>query len=252
MTVNGSNGMRQRLDQLLVARGLVQSRARAADLIARGAVRIAGELAAKAGQLVAAEAEVAVDPAANAHVARSGAKLAAALARFELDAHGVTALDIGASTGGFTQVLLEAGARKVYAVDVGHAQLHDSLRSDPRVVSLEGQDARGLSRVQIAEPVMAIVADVSFVSLRHVLPEPLRLAAEGCWLVALVKPQFEAGRDAIGKRGIVYEEAVRQGAVQGIVSFLEGAGWRIVGDLQSPLPGKEGNIEWLVGAVRDA
>lgn len=252
MTVNGSNGMRQRLDQLLVARGLVQSRARAADLIARGAVRIAGELAAKAGQLVAAEAEVAVDPAANAHVARSGAKLAAALAHFKLDAHGVIALDIGASTGGFTQVLLEAGARKVYAVDVGHAQLHDSLRSDPRVVSLEGQDARGLSRVQIAEPVMAIVADVSFVSLRHVLPEPLRLAAEGCWLVALVKPQFEAGRDAIGKRGIVYEEAVRQGAVQGIVSFLEGAGWRIVGDLQSPLPGKEGNIEWLVGAVRDA
>lgn len=244
--------MRQRLDQLLVARGLVQSRARAADLIVRGAVRIGGKLAVKAGQLVAAESEVAVDPVANAYVARSGAKLSAALAHFQLDAHGVTALDIGASTGGFTQVLLEAGARKVYAVDIGHDQLHEKLRQDPRVVSLEGQDARELSRDKIAEMATAIVADVSFISLRAVLPKPLGLAAPGAWLVVLVKPQFEVGRQAIGKRGIVNDEAARQTAVREVMSFLEGEGWRILGHLQSPLPGKDGNIEWLVGAVHDA
>lgn len=244
--------MRQRLDQLLVARGLVQSRARAADLIVRGAVRIGGKLAVKAGQLVAAESEVAVDPVANAYVARSGAKLSAALAHFQLDAHGVTALDIGASTGGFTQVLLEAGARKVYAVDIGHDQLHEKLRQDPRVVSLEGQDARELSRDKIAEMATAIVADVSFISLRAVLPKPLGHAAPGAWLVVLVKPQFEVGRQAIGKRGIVNDEAARQTAVREVMSFLEGEGWRILGHLQSPLPGKDGNIEWLVGAVHDA
>ncbi len=244
--------MRQRLDQLLVARGLVQSRARAADLIVRGAVRIGGKLAVKAGQLVAEEAEVAIDPVANAYVARSGAKLSAALIHFQLDAHGVTALDIGASTGGFTQVLLEAGARKVYAVDIGHDQLHEKLRRDPRVVSLEGQDARQLSRDKIAEMATAIVADVSFISLRAVLPTPLRLAAPGAWLVVLVKPQFEVGRQAIGKRGIVNDEAARQTAVREVMSFLEGEGWRILGHLQSPLPGKDGNIEWLVGAVHDA
>lgn len=244
--------MRQRLDRVMVARGLVQSRARAADLVARGAVRIGGEVAVKAGQFVAAEAEVAIDPAANAYVARSGVKLKAALAHFKLDAHEVTALDIGASTGGFTQVLLEEGARKVYAVDVGHEQLHASLRNDPRVVSLEGQDARGLSHDEIAEPVTAIVADLSFISLQTALPVPLRLAAPGAWLVALVKPQFEAGRHATDKRGIVHDEAARQAAVRGVMNFLEGEGWRILGQLQSPLPGKDGNIEWLVGAVRDA
>lgn len=243
--------MRQRLDQLLVARGLVQSRARAADLIQRGAVSVAGQIAAKAGQLVDVAADIAVDGAANAYVARSGAKLAAALTRLGLDASGRVALDVGASTGGFTQVLLEAGARKVYAVDVGHNQLHASLRGDPRVVSLEGQDARELSEQQIGEPVTAIVADVSFVSLCQVLPVPLRLAARGCWLVALVKPQFEVGRRAIGKSGVVRDGEARERAVENVAAVLMEAGWRVLGALESPLPGKEGNIEWLVGAQRD-
>lgn len=243
--------MRQRLDHILVTRGLVQSRSRAADLIRRGAVTVDGVAAAKPGQLVDAAARLHVDANANAHVARSGGKLMAALQEFGLDVQGRVALDIGASTGGFTQVLLEAGARRVYAVDIGRDQLHARLRADPRVVSLEGVDARALTRATLAEPVGAIVADVSFVSLRHVLPAPLRLATPGCWLVALVKPQFEVGRSAIGKRGVVRDEAARQRAVADIMQFLEDEGWRILGDLVSPVPGKEGNVEWLVGAIRN-
>jgi len=241
--------MRQRLDQLLLERGLVQSRARAADLIRRGAVNVGGEIAYKPGQLVQDDAELIVDAGSNAHVARSGAKLMAALQAFALDPSGRVALDVGASTGGFTQVLLEAGAAKVYAVDVGREQLHESLRTDPRVTSLEGHDARALTREVVREAPQAIVADVSFISLRQVLPVPLQLAAKDCWLVALVKPQFEAGREAIGKRGIVRDAGAAQRAVDTIRLFLEGAGWRVIGAMQSPLPGKEGNVEWLVGAV---
>lgn len=244
-------GARQRLDQVLVARGIVQSRARAADLIARGAVCVDGRVAGKAGVLVAADARVEVDAEANAYVARSGTKLSAALRAFGFDPTGCVAIDIGASTGGFTQVLLEAGAKMVYAVDVGHDQLHQTLRGDPRVVCLEGVDARTLSREHIDVPVQAIVADVSFVSLKQALPVPLGFASAGTWLVALVKPQFEVGRAAIGKRGIVRDEAAQTMAVDGVVDFLEGEGWRVVGRMCSPLPGKEGNIEWLIGAVRD-
>ena len=244
-------GARQRLDQVLVARGIVQSRARAADLIARGAVCVDGRVAGKAGVLVAADARVEVDAEANAYVARSGTKLSAALRAFGFDPTGCVAIDIGASTGGFTQVLLEAGAKMVYAVDVGHDQLHQTLRGDPRVVCLEGVDARTLSREHIDVPVQAIVADVSFVSLKQALPVPLGFASAGTWLVALVKPQFEVGRAAIGKRGIVRDEAAQTMAVDGVVDFLEGESWRVVGRMCSPLPGKEGNIEWLIGAVRD-
>ncbi|MGD9670484.1 MAG: TlyA family RNA methyltransferase [Hyphomicrobiaceae bacterium] len=242
--------MRQRLDHILVARGLVQSRARAADLIARGAIVVAGRVAGKAGLLVEPDVEITVDAAANAHVARSGAKLVAALDAFGLDAAGRVALDVGASTGGFTQVLLEADAKRVYAVDVGHGQLHETLRKHPRVVSMEGQDARELTRSLVPDPVEAIVADVSFVSLRQVLPVPLGLAARCCWLVALVKPQFEAGRGAVGKRGVVRDEDAQKRSTADVAAFLEAAGWRVVGAIPSPLPGKEGNTEWLVGAMR--
>lgn len=243
--------MRARLDQVLVARGLVQSRARAADLIARGAVAVEGRAALKAGQLVDPGCAIAVDAAANAFVARSGAKLAAALAAFGFNAGGRVALDVGASTGGFTQVLVEAGAVRVYAVDVGHDQLHASLRDDARVVCLEGQDARSLTAQEVPEAVGAIVADVSFISLKDALPAALNLAGADCWLVALVKPQFEAGRGATDKRGVVRDDAARQRAVDEIAAFLSAAGWREVGRLVSPLPGKEGNVEWLIGAVRD-
>jgi 23S rRNA (cytidine1920-2'-O)/16S rRNA (cytidine1409-2'-O)-methyltransferase len=242
--------VRQRLDQVLVLRGLVQSRARAADLVTRGAVAVAGRIARKAGLLVEPDIEITVDALANAHVARSGAKLVAALEAFGFDAAGRVALDVGASTGGFTQVLLEAGARRVYCVDVGHGQLHDMLRADPRVVSMEGQDARRLTREIVCEPISAIVADVSFLSLRQALPVPLGLAAPSCWLVALVKPQFEAGREAVGKRGVVRDEAARMRAVLDVREFFVASGWRAVGSIASPLPGKEGNTEWLIGAVR--
>lgn len=244
--------LRLRLDQLLVTRGLVQSRARAADLISRGAVQVAGQVAGKAGMLVDPAAEIAVDGAANAFVARSGTKLDAALKAFQLDASNRVALDIGASTGGFTQVLLQAGARRVYAVDVGHGQLHGDLRKDPRIVSLEDRDARELTIDDIPEPVGAIVADVSFISLTRVLPAPLRLAAPCCWLVALVKPQFEVGRKAIGKRGVVRDQTAAANAVREVQAFLVNGGWRSLGIVESPLTGKEGNVEWLVGAVRDA
>ncbi|MGD9784758.1 MAG: TlyA family RNA methyltransferase [Hyphomicrobiaceae bacterium] len=244
--------MRQRLDNALVALGLVQSRARAADLIARGAVRIDGIVAGKAGQLVSSSAVLDVDRAANAYVARSGAKLEAALTAFGFEPAGRVALDVGASTGGFTQVLLQGGASCIYAVDVGHGQLAPVLRDDPRVVNLERCDARGLTEAQVPRPVSAVVADVSFISLTAVLGAALRLAAPDAWLVALVKPQFELGRGVVGKGGIVRAPEARERAVTAVSAWLTTQGWRVVGDLPSPLPGKDGNVEHLIGSVRNA
>lgn len=240
---------RFRLDRLLVTRGLVQSRARAADLIERGAVTVDGHIARKAGLMVGEAAALTVDPAANAYVARSGAKLVAGFDRFGFSVEGRVALDVGASTGGFTQVLLERGARRVYAVEIGHGQLHPAIAADPRIVSLEGVDARTLSAALVPEPVGAIVADVSFICLAQALPAPLALAEPGAWLLALVKPQFEAGRAAIGKRGVVKNEAARAAVVEDVASWLARQGWRVVGSMVSPLPGKEGNIEHIIGAV---
>ncbi len=158
------------------------------------------------------------------------------------------ALDIGASTGGFTDLLLTRGAAKVYAVDVGRDQLHAKLRADPRVVALEATDSRSLDRALVQEPVGAIVADVSFISLTLALPAPLSLAAPGAWLVALVKPQFEAGRKAVGKGGIVRSEAEREKAVTRVWEFLESRGWRVLGVIPSPILGRGGNAEFLIGA----
>lgn len=183
-------------------------------------------------------------------VSRGAPKLAAALQAFAFEARDRTALDVGASTGGFTQVLLEAGARKVYAVDVGHGQLHKTLQEDARVVSLEGCDVRNLTRAVLPEPVAAIVADVSFISLQKALRPALALAAPGAWLVALVKPQFEVGRARIGKGGIVRDPAARQAAVDEIVHWLAAIdGWHIVGVIPSPVKGGSGNEEFLLGAT---
>lgn len=239
---------RQRLDQVLVLRGLVQSRSRARDLIARGAVLVAGDVASKAGQLVSSEAEIVVDDAANAYVARSGAKLLAALRAFGFGCEGVTALDVGASTGGFTQVLLENGSPRVYAVDVGHGQLDERLAQDARVVSLEGQDARSLTDEQVPEQVGGIVVDVSFISLDKVLPHVVKFAAPGCWLVALIKPQFELGRDALGKGGIVRDAGGAEEAISKVRGVLVSLGWHVEDAMPSPLPGKKGNVEYLIGA----
>jgi 23S rRNA (cytidine1920-2'-O)/16S rRNA (cytidine1409-2'-O)-methyltransferase len=239
---------KRRLDQRLVEAGLAPSRARAADLVRRGCVTVAGAPALKPGALVADAAVIAVAQGAGDYVSRGGLKLEVALDAFGLSPEGCVALDVGASTGGFTEVLLGRGAAKVYAVDVGRGQLHQSLRADPRVVSLEATDARDLVAALVPEGVTAIVADVSFISLTQALPAALERALPGAWLVALVKPQFEAGRDAVGRGGIVRKETDRERAVARVRAFLEGEGWTVLGVIPSPIEGGSGNIEFLIGA----
>lgn len=240
-----------RLDQLLVDSGLAPTRSRAADLVRRGAVSVAGVQALKPGALIRADAALVVSPGASPYVSRGGLKLAAALDAFGFEAEGRVALDLGASTGGFTDVLLNRGAAKVYAVDVGRDQLDKKLRADPRVVALEA-DARSLDASLVKQPVGAVVADVSFISLTLVLPPALRLAAPGAWLVALVKPQFEAGRAAVGKDGIVRDAAKRKQAVAKIRQFIEEGGWTVTGEIVSPISGRSGNEEFLIGARHGA
>jgi 23S rRNA (cytidine1920-2'-O)/16S rRNA (cytidine1409-2'-O)-methyltransferase len=241
-----------RLDQLLVDSGLAATRSRAADLVRRGAVSVAGVQALKPGALVRADAALSVSPGASPYVSRGGLKLAAAFDAFGFEAEGRVVLDLGASTGGFTDVLLARGAAKVYAVDVGRGQLHETLRADPRVVVLEATDARSLDAALVKGPVGAIVADVSFISLTLVLPPALRLAEPGAWLVALVKPQFEAGRTAVGKGGVVRDAAKRKEAVGKIRQFIEEEGWTVIGEIVSPILGGSGNEEFLIGARHGA
>jgi 23S rRNA (cytidine1920-2'-O)/16S rRNA (cytidine1409-2'-O)-methyltransferase len=240
-----------RLDICLVDRGLAASRSRAQDLIRRGLVEVAGVVETKPGAGVAAGAAIRLSGAAAAHVSRGASKLIAALDHFRFPVAGVVALDIGASTGGFTEVLLARGATRVYAVDVGHGQLDSRLAADPRVVPLEGRDARRLDRAAVPEPIGALVADVSFISLTKVLPVPLSLSRPGAWLVALIKPQFEAGRAAVGKRGIVRDPAARQRAVEQVRGWVaEQPGWRVLAVIPSPIAGGSGNREFLLGATR--
>jgi 23S rRNA (cytidine1920-2'-O)/16S rRNA (cytidine1409-2'-O)-methyltransferase len=243
----------QRLDLALVQRGLVSSRARARDLIKRGLVEVAGKVQTKPALIVGQDEAIDLPAGGGEHVSRGAAKLSAALDHFGFDPAGVVALDIGASTGGFTDILLSRGAARVYAVDVGHHQLHARLASHARIVSLEGCDARRLDRTLIPEPVGAIVADVSFISLTKALPAALALARDGAWMVALVKPQFEAGRQAVGKDGIVRDPAARDKAVEKVCDWLAAQPhWRVFGIIPSPLPGGDGNQEFLLGAIRDA
>jgi 23S rRNA (cytidine1920-2'-O)/16S rRNA (cytidine1409-2'-O)-methyltransferase len=243
---------RARLDARLVELGLAPSRARAQDFIRRGLVEIAGVVERRPSAGVAADAAIRLSQAAGDHVSRGALKLMAALDRFDFPVTGVVALDLGASTGGFTQVLLARGAARVYAVDVGHGQLHARVAGDARVVSLEGRDARRLDRALVPEPVDAIVADVSFISLTKALPVPLTLARAGAWLVALIKPQFEAGRAAVGKGGIVRDPAARQRSVDLVRAWVAAQpGWRVLDVIASPIAGGSGNEEFLLGAVRD-
>jgi 23S rRNA (cytidine1920-2'-O)/16S rRNA (cytidine1409-2'-O)-methyltransferase len=248
----GERPQKNRLDQELVARGLVVSRARAADLIRRGEVQVDGVTALKPAMPVSADSTIALTPGAGAYVSRGALKLRPALGRFGFDAAGRACLDIGASTGGFTEVILQAGARRVYAVDNGQGQLHPILATDPRVVSLEATDARMLDRMLIPEPVTAIVADVSFISLRKALPAASRLAAAGCWLIALVKPQFEAEPGIVRKDGTIVDPEIHASIVARVESWLAAQpGWRIVGLMASPVKGGDGNTEFLMGAVYD-
>ena len=245
--------MKIRLDQLLVERGLAPTRSQARDLVLRGCVRVAGIEARKAGLDVGRDAIVAVEADAQPYVSRGGLKLAAALDAFGFDAKGCTALDVGASTGGFVDVLLKRGAARVYAVDVGRGQLHPRLAADPRVVSLEGCDIRKLDRGSIVESVDAITADVSFVSLPVALGPAIAFATRGAWLAALVKPQFEVGRGDIGKGGIVRDIEARRRAVAKVRDWLDAApGWQVTGVIDSPIAGGSGNVEYLIGAVNHA
>ena len=238
-----------RLDQALVKRGLVSSRSRAKDAIDSGHVTVDGQPASKPGQKVGAASVLDITEAANPYVSRAGLKLAHAMSYFSPDVNGALALDVGASTGGFTQVLLENGAAKVFAVDVGHGQLHEQLREDERVVNLEGLNARELSSAHIGAAIDVIVSDVSFISLKLVLPPALALARSGAWLLALIKPQFEAGRDAIGKGGIVRDEAMRARVCSDIQDWLESEmDWRVSGLIPSPIHGSDGNVEFIVAA----
>lgn len=239
---------RDRADRVLVARGLFDSRARAQAAIAAGLVSVDGKQIGKPSEMIAADAVIEAREAYE-WVSRAGLKLEAALDAAGLDVKGLEALDVGASTGGFTQVLLARGAVRVHAVDVGRDQLHARLRADPRVVSLEATDIRDVV-VGTLPPAGVVTIDVSFISLEQVLPAALAHAAPGGHLVALVKPQFEVGRDWLSKGGIVKDAAARAEVVARIAARLEGLGWRVMHRLSSPILGGDGNEEFLLVAAR--
>ena len=242
---------RQRADLLLVASGLAESRARAQALILAGKVFTDGRRVEKAGDLLADGAPLEVRGQDHPWVSRGGLKLAHALAQFGLKPEGRVCLDLGASTGGFTDVLLHHGAARVYAVDVGHGQLAWKLRQDPRVQVLEKTNARYLDASMIPEPIGALVCDASFIGLRTILPAPLTLCAPGAFAVALIKPQFEAGPGQVGKGGVVRDPALHHSICAMITDWWAGlAGWQVLGITESPITGPEGNKEFLIAARR--
>jgi 23S rRNA (cytidine1920-2'-O)/16S rRNA (cytidine1409-2'-O)-methyltransferase len=237
---------RVRLDQLLVEKGLAPSRAKAQALILAGVVRVGGVRSDKPGRAVPEDAEVEIERPDHPWVSRGGVKLAAALEFFGLSPSGCMCLDVGSSTGGFTHVLLERGAARVVAVDVGRGLLHERLRNDSRVELLEGVNARFLDSTAVAGPFDLVTVDVSFISLRLVFPALVRVLAPAGDLVALVKPQFEAGRGQVGSGGVVRDPAVRETAITVVLAAAEELGLRVLGRLPSPLPGPAGNVEELV------
>ena len=242
--------MKIRADQLLVSRRLAESRSRAQALIMAGAVFSGERKIGKAGDLLAEDAPLEVRGKDHPWVSRGGIKLEHGLTHFGFDVAGAVALDVGSSTGGFTDVLLSRGAAKVYAVDVGTNQLAWKLRQDPRVVVLEQTNARILSAELIPEAVDMVVCDASFIGLAKVLEAPLKLAKAGAKLVALIKPQFEAGRAEVGKGGVVRDPAVHKRVCDEAAAWVEAQGWRLLGVTESPITGPEGNVEFLLGAEK--
>ena len=241
----------RRLDQLLVERGLAENRTRAQALVMAGLVYSATRRLDKPGQVLPTDAPLAVKGRDHPWVSRGGIKLAHGLGHFANDPKGLICLGGGASTGGFTDVLLSRGATRVYAVDVGRGQLAWALRKDPRVVVLERTNARDLTCGHVPEPVDIVVCDVSFIGLETALPASLALTADRARLVALIKPQFEAGRDRVGKGGVVRDEAVRQEVCDRISGWLAAQpGWQVQGVTESPITGPEGNVEYLIAAHR--
>jgi len=242
---------RRRADVLLVERGLFDSRAKARAAIEAGGVTVGGRVLAKASEPLEEDAEI-VAVAAHPYVGRGALKLVHALDLWPVELVGRTVLDVGASTGGFTEVCLTRGAARVFAVDVGRGQLHPSLAGDPRVANLEGVDARNLDAALIPIPPDLVVTDVSFIGLAKALPAALALARGGADLVALVKPQFEAGPQGVGKGGVVKDEAVRARTLAEVIAFLEATGWSVQATAESPITGGDGNREFLLWAMKKA
>ena len=236
---------RKRLDVWLVDRGLAPSRARAQALILAGKVTVDGTVESKAGTRVDAGAHVSVSVPDHPYVSRGALKLAAALDAFEIDPSGLDCLDVGASTGGFTDLMLQRGAARVIALDVGRGQLDWRLRTDPRVIVIEGVNARHLKPEGLPFAAALATIDVSFISLRLVIPALLPHLLPGAWLVCLVKPQFEAGRDQVGKGGIVRDETIRRRVIDDTIRALEASGLSVVGHTPSPIRGQKGNLEEL-------
>ena len=237
---------RIRLDLALEQRGLVPSRARARDAILRGTVTINGVTADKPNRMVGHDDKLALDdPAAN-YLSRAALKLVAGLEAGTIDPNGKTCIDVGASTGGFTQVLMERGARRIYAVDVGHDQLHERLRGSDRVVSMEGVNARDLDAEMIPEPIDLLVSDVSFVSVTKVLAAPLALCTPTADAVILFKPQFEVGRQNVGKGGIVTDDMAIETARAEVIAFMEMQGFQHRNSMTSPIAGGDGNVETVL------
>jgi 23S rRNA (cytidine1920-2'-O)/16S rRNA (cytidine1409-2'-O)-methyltransferase len=235
-----------RLDCAVVARGLAESRQRAQALILAGAVLVNDRPVDKAGSLISADAEIRIRGEENPYVSRGGLKLRGALDSFALSVQGLVALDVGASTGGFTDCLLQAGAVKVYALDVGYGQLAWKLREDSRVVSIERTNIRYYDGREIAEAIGIAVIDASFISLRLVIPPVLGLIEEGAAILALVKPQFEVGKGEVGKRGVVRDPALHERVIEETASFCRELGLDVLGSCSSPLTGPAGNREFFL------
>ncbi|KWV93346.1 TlyA family RNA methyltransferase [Erythrobacter sp. YT30] len=246
-----SKPKKMRADQLLVERGLAESRTRAQALIMAGVVFLGEQKLSKPGQQVFEDAEIDVRGRDHPWVSRGGIKLAHALEHFDLDPTGAIAMDIGSSTGGFTDVLLSNGAEHVFAVDSGTNQLAWKLREDPRVTVLEQTSARILTDAHITKDCNWVVCDASFIALSKVLERPLEMAARECQLVALIKPQFEVAREEVGKGGVVRDTALHERVCSEVREWLQGLGWDIKGVVQSPITGPQGNIEFLIAAERN-
>ncbi|HRE34213.1 MAG TPA: TlyA family RNA methyltransferase [Sphingopyxis terrae] len=243
---------KQRADQLLVDRGLAESRTRAQALILAGLAFVGDRKIDKAGQQIAEDAAISVKGRDHPWVSRGGIKLDHALTHLGWDVAGAVAIDVGSSTGGFTDVMLTRGAARVYAVDSGTNQLAWKLRQDDRVIVHEQTSARILTADHIPEPVDLIVCDASFIALSKVLPVPMAFAKAGARLVALIKPQFEAERHEVGKKGVVRDAAVHARVCSEVRDWLERSGWRVVETVESPITGPEGNVEFLIAATKSA
>jgi 23S rRNA (cytidine1920-2'-O)/16S rRNA (cytidine1409-2'-O)-methyltransferase len=239
-----------RLDRLLVDRGLVESREKGQALIFAGQVLVNGQKQDKAGVLVPGDAEIRILGEQMPYVSRGGLKLEAAVRELVIDVSGKTALDVGASTGGFTDCLLQHGAKKVYAVDVGYGQMAWKLRQDPRVVLIERTNIREMDPSLVPERIDIVTIDVSFISLEKVVPSVMQFLGPKAEIVALIKPQFEVGREQVGKGGIVRDDAAREASKEKIVHFVQEQGFEVKGVIPSPITGQDGNVEFLIYAMR--